>query len=201
MIDNFELIKSLFYFNEANNMFFHCQIVQRAKDHKDEERSIKEGAIKTYFIRSSEHLEKLKPEIILLCEHYGARAYINVAGKEFRDVNNELLFQLSLNNKLNNVVNPRKLLNSAAGKVLSHSKKWIIDIDDISMKDDIITWLCMYFENPDIRDFIITEVPTRYGIHLITVPFNTKEFNNRFPDVMIHKNSMGTLLYYPKCLK
>lgn len=28
MIDNFELIKPLFYFNEANNMFFHCQIVK-----------------------------------------------------------------------------------------------------------------------------------------------------------------------------
>lgn len=36
MVDNFELIKSMFYFNEANDMFFHCQIVQRAKDHKGE---------------------------------------------------------------------------------------------------------------------------------------------------------------------
>lgn len=33
MIDNFDLIKPLFYFNEANNMFFHCQIVCRTKDH------------------------------------------------------------------------------------------------------------------------------------------------------------------------
>lgn len=41
MIDNFELIKPLFYFNEANDMFFHCQIVQRAKDHKPNK--VKEG--------------------------------------------------------------------------------------------------------------------------------------------------------------
>lgn len=41
MVDNFELIKSMFYFNEANNMFFHCQIVQRAKDHKGEK--VREG--------------------------------------------------------------------------------------------------------------------------------------------------------------
>jgi len=33
MIDNSELIRKQFYFNEANDMFFHCQIVQRAKDH------------------------------------------------------------------------------------------------------------------------------------------------------------------------
>lgn len=36
MIDNFELIKPMFYFNEANDMFFHLQIVQRAKDYKGE---------------------------------------------------------------------------------------------------------------------------------------------------------------------
>ena len=54
MIDNFELTKSLFYFNEANDMFFHLQIVQRAKDHKGENRKVNEGAIKTYFIKSRE---------------------------------------------------------------------------------------------------------------------------------------------------
>ena len=60
MIDNFELIKSLFYFNEANDMFFHLQIVQRAKDHKGENKKVKESAIKTYFIRSREHLDRVK---------------------------------------------------------------------------------------------------------------------------------------------
>lgn len=35
MIDNFELIKSLFYFNEGNNMFFHLQILRRGKDHPE----------------------------------------------------------------------------------------------------------------------------------------------------------------------
>ena len=74
MIDNFELIKSLFYFNEANNMFFHLQIVQRAKDHKGESKKVKESAIKTYFIRSREHLDRVKEEVVFLCEYYGARA-------------------------------------------------------------------------------------------------------------------------------
>lgn len=110
MIDNFELIKPLFYFNEANNMFFHCQIVRRAKDHKPDK--VKEGAIKTYFIRSREHLESLREEIILLCEHYGARAYINVTGKDFEAVNKHMLAALANNVCLNNMsaVNPRKVL-------------------------------------------------------------------------------------------
>ena len=60
MVDNFELIKSMFYFNEANDMFFHLQIVQRAKDHKGENMKVREGAIKTYFIRSREHLDRVR---------------------------------------------------------------------------------------------------------------------------------------------
>lgn len=34
MINNINAILPHFYFNEGNNMFMHCQIVQRAKDHK-----------------------------------------------------------------------------------------------------------------------------------------------------------------------
>lgn len=92
MINNINLILPHFYFNEANNMFMHCQIVQRAKDHKGER--VREGAIKTYFIRSREHLERTMPEIILLCEHYGARAYINVAGKDFDQLQKLMLKKL-----------------------------------------------------------------------------------------------------------
>ena len=63
MIDNFELIEPLFYFNEANDMFFFLQIVARAKDHKGEEKKVKEKAIKTYFVTSREHLESIKDEV------------------------------------------------------------------------------------------------------------------------------------------
>ena len=42
MVNNFEQIKSMFYFNEGDNMFFHCQIVSRAKDHKGENEKVKE---------------------------------------------------------------------------------------------------------------------------------------------------------------
>ena len=31
-VDNFELIKPLFFFSEGNNIFFHCQLIRRAKD-------------------------------------------------------------------------------------------------------------------------------------------------------------------------
>ena len=204
MIDNFELIKSMFYFNEANNMFFHCQIVQRAKDHKPNK--VKEKTINTYLIKSKEHLDSLKDEIILLCEHYGARAYINVAGKDFEAVNRLMLLKLAEYNYMAGIsnINPIKILNSTVGEVKSRNSKWIIDIDDLSIKDSILEWLDKENDNSDHRNgrylYVIAEIPTVQGCHLITTPFNTKAFSEVFPNVDVHKNN-GTLLYYPKSLE
>ena len=205
MIDNFELIKSMFYFNEANNMFFHCQIVQRAKDHKPNK--VKEGAINTYLIKSREHLDRLKDEIILLCEHYGARAYINVAGKDFDTVNKSMLAILAnaVCSKSISAMNPVRILNRCIGVEKSRMPRWIIDIDDLSIKDSILEWLDKENDNSDHRNgrylYVRAEIPTVQGCHLITTPFNTKAFSEAFPNVDVHKNSMGTLLYYTKSLE
>ena len=215
MVNNFEQIKSMFYFNEGDNMFFHCQIVSRAKDHKGENKKVKEGAIKTYFIRSGEHLDSLKDEIILLCEHYGARAYINVAGKDFKSLQTLMLLKLANDIHQGVVRNPRKCLNSAAGELKSRIPKWIVDIDDISLKDSIKDRLFELYAqaysskgtNISVETIkavshlnIFAEIPTKNGLHLIVRPFNTKAFNEFFPNVDIHKNSMGTLLYCPASL-
>lgn len=213
MVDNFELIKSMFYFNEANDMFFHCQIVQRAKDHKGEK--VREGAIKTYFIRSAEHLMRVKDEIILLCEHYKARAYINVAGKDFSALQSLMLVKLASDIHQGLVRNPRKYLNSAAGELKSRMPKWVVDIDDISMMNVVADKLFeLYAEawrrkGSDISvealkevgyEYIYAQIPTKQGIHLIVRPFNLQAFHKAFPDVDIHKNSMGTVLYIPNSL-
>ena len=215
MVNNFEQIKSMFYFNEGDNMFFHCQIVSRAKDHKGENKKVKEGAIKTYFIRSREHLDSLKDEIILLCEHYGARAYINVAGKDFKSLQTLMLLKLANDIHQGVVRNPRKCLNSAAGELKSRIPKWIVDIDDISLKDSIKDRLFELYAqaysskgtNISVETIkavshlnIFAEIPTKNGLHLIVRLFNTKAFNEFFPNVDIHKNSMGTLLYCPASL-
>lgn len=195
MINNMELILPHFYFNEGNEMFMHCQIVQRAKDHKGEK--VREGAIKTYFIRSREHLERVMPEIILLCEYYGARAYINLAGKDFDALQRLMLKKLAIDVSEGIIRNPRKCLNSAAGELKSRISRWIIDVDNSEKKDAIYKWLRNLWHDKNI----IIEIPTVQCCHFITPKFNTKEFSEVFPDVNVHKNSMGTLLYYPNSLK
>lgn len=212
MINNIDLILPYFYFNEGNNMFMHCQIVQRAKDHKGER--VRKNIIKSYFIRSREHLEKVMPEIILLCEHYGARAYINLAGKDFDQLQKLMLKKLCDDVCQNNIRNPRMVLNSAANELKSRCPKWIIDIDDMPLKVPVLNWLDGEFKNERIdllgapmydepfrrSIYLHGEIPTVQGCHLIVKPFNLENFRKEFSDIDVHKNSMGTLLYYPKSL-
>ena len=198
-IDNFELIKRFFYFNEANNMFFFLQVVRRAKDHKGEEKKTKEKAIKTYIVTSREYLDSIKDEVILLCEHYGARAYINVAGKDFDKVQKEMLCVLAEYNVNNTIVNPYRLLNRIIGQLKSRCPRYLIDIDDIpSQEKPVLDWLAKYFSGKEY--YLIGTVPTAQGEHFIVEPFNVDSFNKDFPNIDVHKNSMGTLLYYPESL-
>lgn len=199
-IDNFELIKRLFYFNEANNMFFFLQIVRRAKDHKGEEKKTKERAIKTYIVTSREYLDSIKDEVILLCEQYGARAYINVAGKDFDKVQKEMLCVLAEYNVNNTIVNPYRLLNRIIGQLKSRCPRYLIDIDDIpSQEKPVLDWLAKYFSGKEY--YHIATVPTAQGEHFIVEPFNVDSFNKDFPNIDVHKNSMGTLLYFPESIK
>ena len=199
-IDNFELIKPLFYFNEANNMFFFLQIVRRAKDHKGEEKKTKEKAIKTYIVTSRDCLDQIKDEVILLCEHYGARAYINVAGKDFDKIQKEMLCTLAEYNLDNTVVNPFRLIKRIIGETKSRCPRYLIDIDDIpSQEKSVLDWLAKYFSNK--KYYLIAKIPTVQGEHLIIEPFDVKSFNENFPDIDVHKNSMGTLLYFPESVK
>ena len=201
LINNLELIAPLLPKNNPE-VFCHMQIVCRAKDHKDEK--VKEGAIKTYFIRNEEHLRKIMPEVILLCEHYGARAYINVSIKSFEKLQKLMLVKLASLVCEDNIQNPRKTLNSVAGALTSKNPVWIVDVDDISMKDSILKWLDGYFEldptlpfcNTREESYLTGIIPTKHGYHLLVRPFSLKEFSSDFPDVDVHRNSMGTLLYY-----
>lgn len=209
MIDNSELCKKLITFIHDDNKFCHCQIVQRAKDHP--EKKVGEHAIKTYFVRSAEHLEQLMPEIKLICDFYKARAYINLSPKSFEKMQKELLIRYANNVSKNIIQNPRRVLNSVAGEIQGDPKIWLVDIDDMSLLEDIKDAIIKIYEGmyrkynasegtsqsffPEAN--FLAEVPTVQGCHLLCYPFNLMAFHQEFPDVMVHKNSMGTLLYMP----
>lgn len=211
MIDNFELIKQLFYFNEGNNMFFHLQILRRGKDHPELPAANK--LIRSWLVRSREHLDSLKDEIVFLCEHYQARAYINVAGKDFDKLNALILKKLADNAYTGNIINLWHIYNSACGELTSRRKCWIVDIDtrDLDTKYEVLEeldgiWLETHPESKEYLDdchrdavYLFAEIPTMNGCHLITKPFNLQKFKEKFPEIDVHKNN-PTILYIPNSL-
>lgn len=211
MINNLQLILPYLHFNEGNYMFMYVYIVQRAKDLENKVGN--RNCNKSYFIRSREHLESLMPEIILLCEHYGARAYIDLAVKDFNELQKLMLVKIACSIQQNFILNPEILLNSTVKELKPKKQHYIVNIDDKSIKQQITDWIyywflekyrkgpntlmpAEYFAERTIKNII----PTEDGLHLITDPFNIEEFKKVFPNINVYSNSIGTLLYYPKSL-
>lgn len=144
------------------------------------------------------------PEIILLCEHHGARAYINVTRKDFSTLRDEMARSI-INDVIDSVPrNPIKYLNSAAGMIVSRKPKWVVDIDNIDECDIVKNYITNELSGSEYMGghtiYLYAQIPTKSGVHLITSGFNLQEFHNKFPHIDVHKNSMGTLLYSPKSI-
>lgn len=198
-IDNFDRIKSIMTFEESDNLFMHLQILRRGKDHPDLPAANK--LMKSWIVRSKEHLDKIKDDVVFLCEHYKARAYISCAPKSLGKLNTLLMCKLAENIHNGNVISPQKMLNSACGELQGVEKRWVVDIDTLDK-------ICLHKIREHIFDLIcksggyITPVyliNTLNGWHLLIRPFNLQEFHKSFPDVGVKKNGL-TVLYIPECI-
>ena len=206
-IGNFDLIKSLMTFGESDNLFMHLQILRRGKDHPDLPAANK--LMKSWLVRSAEHLESLKDEVVFLCEHYKARAYISCAPKSIEKLNRLIMCKLADNQYTGNTINPWHVFNSACGELQGVEKRWVVDVDtkDQDTVDFIKLEIDRLWVNAHPNDWgklresawLTAEIPTLNGSHLISCPFNLQEFSNRFPEVEVKKNGL-TALYVPECI-
>lgn len=207
MIDNFNIIKTLMSFGENDNLFMHLQILRRGKDHPGLPAANK--LIKSWLVRSVEHLDSIKDEIIFLCEHYKARAYIGCVPKSIAKLNQLIMRKLADNQYTGNVINPWHVFNSACGELPGVEKRWVMDIDtkgpdvweSIDNCIDAI-WLKVHPEDWGRKrgeTWYIVGIPTLNGVHYIVRPFNLQEFKRLFPDVEVKKNGL-TVLYVPESI-
>lgn len=207
-IDNFDQIKSLMTFREGDSLFLHLQILRRGKDHPGLPAANK--LIKAWLVRSAEHLDKIKDEVVFLCEHYKARAYISCAPKSIKKLNMLIMRKLADNQHTGNVINPWHVFNSSCGELPGVEKRWVVDVDNT--KDEIeiasisavidMAWLKAHPEDKDkVREdlWFVGQVPTMNGVHLLTRPFNLQIFRKHFPEVEVKKNGL-TALYVPQCI-
>jgi hypothetical protein len=206
MINNIDIIKPLLNFEEKGD-FYMLYVFKRKKDQPEGERDNHQSVrtIKTYCIESVDHLERRYDEVKQLCEMFKARAYIHVQKQNHRDVSLDMLASLAERIK-NGVQNQKGLFDSVVGQIKTQEKRWIIDIDNVSIDG--------FNHSPsqiEMREYInelqkeagkeegMTFIKTRSGFHIITQPFNVMKFKERYPEVDIQKKN-PTLLYYPNSL-
>lgn len=120
-----------------------------------------------------------------------------------------------------------KCWNTVVGYAKSDKPHWIVDVDIPNNKDDnkpifYGNGIVSRIKNMDISEFIEYEcepihytkyylnnrvydskiyayIPTKNGYHIITKPFNLKQFKDKYPDIDVHKNN-PTILYIPNSL-
>lgn len=196
MIDNFEQIMSLLYFASEDD-FYHLQVIKRKKEHP--ELGSNSLVIKTYYIKSKEHLDKVGPEVVALCEFHGARAYINLNRRSFEKIAFHTLKKITDQIMNRDFKSVRKAYESICGTYSNEpEKRWILDLDGVETPSPIMMAYIDHRCEPIAQDVgdgkCITVVPTKNGIHLITKPFNIQKFKEVYPEVEIHKDN-PTLLF------
>jgi len=205
MIDNLHQIKSLLNFEKEGD-FYMLYILKRKKDQttdKSNHQSVR--TIKTYCVESVEYLEKRYEEIKELCEMFKARAYIHVQKQSHHDVSLNML--VSLAERIRNGQHRQQhLFDSVVGQLKTLEKRWIIDIDGISI--DGFAHVPFYQEmrryiselqNETGKEVEMTFIRTRAGFHIIASPFNLQKFKERYPEVDVQKKN-PTILYIPNSL-
>jgi hypothetical protein len=192
MIDNFELIKQFLKFKEGD--FYFLQIIRRRKENPDENNNNR--IIKTYYISTLEYYDSIQDEIKKLCKFFNARAYIGLNRRNYKKLAFYMLKEVTdkiLNDQFWSV---KSAFDSVCGQYTTGDKLWIVDLDFFN--EDVIN---VYTDSINkcqsgFEVNVLGKIPTLNGWHLITRPFNIKEFTTfeEFP-VDIHKNN-PTLLYY-----
>jgi len=199
MKDNFEQIEKLLIFDSEDD-FYHLQILKRKKENP--ELGSNSYVVRTYCIRSKEHLIEKRAEITEMCNTHNARAYINLSPRSFEKIAFHTLKKISdiiMNKDYKEV---RKAYESVCGTYGNGKhKRWVIDIDWVNFKDESIIQtkivpLLAELQRETGVEPLLEYIPTKNGIHIITRPFNTSKFQYLYPNVDLHKNN-PTLLMCP----
>lgn len=198
MIDNLEIIKPLLNF-ENDGDFYMLYILKRKKDQPEGERDNHQSVrtIRTYCIKSIEHLEKRYDEMKMMCEMFKARAYIHVQKQNHKDVSLNMMVELVTRIQSGNH-EQQGLFDSVVGQLKTYGKRWVVDVDDKDESELLRLMKVINITRPEGNKVYAT-IPTKNGFHLITGRFDVMQFKNVYPNVEIQKKN-PTLLFLPNSL-
>lgn len=200
MIDNFDNIRDILDFS-AEDTFYYIEITRRKKENPKAKHA---KIIDTLYIDSMKKLNKKEEHIKDLCKYFNARAYIRLNRRDWYSVAMQMYELCGMYSKHKNFAPFRNVFSKACGNVNYEDKKiWVIDVDyedydnfrQFRERKDEAIYFIKSLQDKGNEDYkIITELETENGIHIISNPFNSKMFNEKFPEIGIHKDN-PTLLY------
>ena len=206
--DNFDFWSNYMTFNSPDEFYF-VQILVRGKDGHLGEKYIngnnKNRLIKFYTITDKEMLLAKRDEITRICDLMNARAYIHPTKRSFTAVATKQLQETVEMFTSKNFMGMRGAFSTAAGKsYITKDKTYVLDVDEFETGekdcegftnlDRLINYL-----NCEVRPYNTYKVkgivPTVHGFHILTIPFDTVVFNEKYPEIGVKKNN-PSLLYY-----
>lgn len=198
MKNNFDLVRKMLDFGSSDTYYF-LQILKRRKDNPDLGKDMK--VIGDYFIYSMEQFNRMEDEIIQVCITHNARAYFRINKRSSKKTAMQMLKRVTDLIISENYKEVKNAFSSVSGEFHGdEDKKWIVDIDDVSIdtfnhsKEQIeIRELIYNLQLETGKEPMMKFIPTKSGIHIITRPFNLKNFKEKYPDVDVHKDNMVIL--------
>jgi hypothetical protein len=196
MIDNFDLIKSLLTFDSEDEFYF-VQILQRKKDNPNGRYGSNNSSrlVKAYYIKSIEHLEMRKDEMILFATHFNARVGINLNKRSYEKTAFNALKKVAevMHNKNYKMVH--RAWNTACGIHNGGDKIWLLDIDTKNA-EYIHKVQSFVKEQQPCGDKVFAIIPSKSGVHIMTKGFDLRDFSQAYSEIEVHKNN-PTNLYIP----
>ena len=207
MTDNFSIIRE--YMRNLgipekkefiNDKVFEIQLLRRGKDNPD--LPAVNYSFKNYYVDSIELFDRYEDEIKKCCEMFRLRAYASINVKSKTKLQLQCLKIISDNLCMGELKKPWKIFYKAFGNTKSDEQRWLVDID--SKDIDYVGTICEIVNDcqSGFEQNVIQMIDTKSGVHLITHPFNIKQFKDTFEmyypvvtDVPEIKKNHITLLY------
>lgn len=193
MVDNFDKVIPFLKFDDSED-FYYLQILQRKKENP--QLGSNSRVIKNYYITSVEQLEKYRDEIIELCKHFNARASLRLNRRNFRNVAFKAMVNManSMNNQEYSFI--KKSYDRACGNGHAEpkdGKTWILDLDGEFTYEQLFAIEDLINNSLPEGKNTICYLPSKSGLHLITKPFDLREFRKVYPEIDIHKDNPTNL--------
>lgn len=204
-VDNFEAISWLLPEHPKEDLYYIVQLIIRKGTNLNHNNSNRSRSIRTYTIKSRDHLFEYKKEMMYLCDLTGARAYINLNPRSFRRTAlraiNLLSNALDVNNEHSSINAYHKAMMDCP---IVGPRTWVIDFDlkdypDKGKMTHAVAETALVIEgiNKDV-DKVMNKSKT--GIHLLTSTFRRDIFLKQIKEKGIKcelKIDASTNLYIP----